>query len=117
MPEPLIEVWTDMHISPVIAIWIGKQIGIPAKSFYDLNFHQTEDIDVFMIAKRHNAIILTKDEDFANLLTRFNPPPKVIQLTCGNTSNLKLKSILEISLREAYDYLIDADESFIEIAG
>lgn len=116
MPEHHIEIWADIHISPAIAKWISKDLHIPSKSFYDLDFHQTEDIDVFMIAKKQNVIILTKDEDFADLLTRFKPPPKVIQLSCGNTSNAELKSILENSLQEAFNYLVNTDESFIEIA-
>jgi predicted nuclease of predicted toxin-antitoxin system len=40
---------------------------------------------------------MTKDSDFVALLDRFGPPPQVIWITCGNTSNARLKEILTIT--------------------
>ncbi|MEH1826540.1 MAG: DUF5615 family PIN-like protein [Nostoc sp.] len=36
---------------------------------------------------------MTKDSDFAELVDRFGTPPQVIWLTCGNTSNDRLKEM------------------------
>ena len=40
--------------------------------------------------RQGNVIVLTKDSDFVQLLERRGPPPQVVWLTCGNTSNLAL---------------------------
>ena len=45
-------------------------------------------------ARQHNAIILTKDADFSLLLNQLGQPPRVIWLTCGNTTNAILRDIL-----------------------
>lgn len=57
---------------------------------------------------------MTKDSDFVLLLERFGPPPNVILLTCGNTSNDSLKRILTKTLSEALQ-LLDQGDSLVEI--
>ncbi len=52
-----------------------------------------------------DAIVLTKDEDFIGLLKKHKAPPKIIWLTCGNTSNKRLKEILSSKLNEALELL------------
>lgn len=37
---------------------------------------------------------MTKDADFAELVGRFGPPPQVVLVTCGNTSNAHLRQVL-----------------------
>ncbi len=41
---------------------------------------------------------MTKDSDFVLLLDRLGAPPQVIWITCGNTSNARLKEILANNL-------------------
>lgn len=57
---------------------------------------------------------MTKDSDFVRLLDRFGPPPRVIWITCGNTSNDNLRKILERSLPTALE-ILGAGEPLIEI--
>lgn len=57
---------------------------------------------------------MTMDIDFVRLLDRYGPPPRVIWVTCGNTSNDSLKSILERSLPSALD-LLNAGEALVEV--
>ena len=44
------------------------------------------------------AVVMTKDSDFIALLRRLGPPPKVLWLTCGNTSNARWRDILSQAL-------------------
>ena len=37
---------------------------------------------------------MTKDSDFVLLLDKLGAPPQVIWVTCGNTSNARLKEVL-----------------------
>jgi len=57
---------------------------------------------------------MTKDSDFAELVNRYGAPPQVIWLTCGNTSNARLKQILTKTLPQAIA-LLDAGEPLVEI--
>ena len=57
---------------------------------------------------------MTKDSDFVLLLDRLGPPPQVIWVTCGNTSNARLREILTNTLPKALE-LLDAGERLVEI--
>jgi Uncharacterized protein conserved in bacteria len=48
---------------------------------------------------------MSKDSDFLVLLDRFGPPPQILWITCGNTSNARLKEVLTVSLPKALDLL------------
>jgi len=50
-------------------------------------------------------MVMTKDSDFLNRLERHGPPPKVIWVTCGNTSNRRMRHILERTLETALNVL------------
>ena len=59
--------------------------------------------------------MLTKDVDFVELLDRYGPPPQVLWITCGNTSNAALREILRQTLPKAID-LLSKGESLVEIS-
>ncbi len=59
---------------------------------------------------------MTKDSDFVDLLDRLDAPPKIIWLTCGNTSNARLKEILNVTLIDALK-ILETGEKLIEISG
>ena len=83
----------DAHISPSLASWIASQFDIECYSAQFLNLCAAEDKEIFRLARERNAIVITKDDDFVSLLSRNGSPPKVIWLTCGNTSKARLKEI------------------------
>jgi predicted nuclease of predicted toxin-antitoxin system len=58
--------------------------------------------------------VVTKDSDFVLLLDQFGPPPQVIWVTCGNTSNARLKEIVSAVFAKAVQ-LLQAGESLVEI--
>jgi predicted nuclease of predicted toxin-antitoxin system len=98
-------IWTDAHLSPVIAVWITANFDIMAFSLRDLGLRDAEDSEIFAAAKAQEVVVMTKDSDFIDLVNRFGTPPQVILLTCGNTSNARLKEILGSTLIEALEFL------------
>ena len=108
-------IWIDAQLSPEIAFWIENTFGVKAFALRDLGLRDAEDEDIFNEAKKANAIVMTKDSDFVLLLDRFGSPPKIIWLTCGNTSNANLKIILSKTLQDAID-LLNNDEEIVEIS-
>ena len=50
-------------------------------------------------------ILLSKDADFVELVSRLGAPPKLIWLTCGNVSNEALQRLLTLRLSTALEVL------------
>jgi predicted nuclease of predicted toxin-antitoxin system len=81
-----------------------------------LGLRDAEDSEIFAAAKAQDVIVMTKDSDFVDLVNRFGVPPQIILLTCGNTSNARLKEILGSTLLEALEFL-HTGEVLVEIRG
>jgi predicted nuclease of predicted toxin-antitoxin system len=107
-------IWLDAQLSPAIAAWISMQYAVPAVALRDLGLRDATDREIFFEARASDAIVMTKDSDFVRLLEGYGPPPKVIWLTCGNTSNARLKEILIETLEKALE-LLQAGERLVEI--
>lgn len=107
-------IWVDAQLSPAIASWISQTFPASAVALRDIGLRDAEDKEIFDTAKSASVVVLTKDADFLNLLDRHGPPPQVLWLTCGNTSNAHLKQILSATLSEAIA-LLEAGERLIEI--
>lgn len=98
-------IWLDAHLSPSVAKWITTHFGEPALPVRDLQLREAEDSAIWNAAGQAGAIGLTKDADFDDRIRRLGPPPQVIWLTCGNTSEARLKDILKQHLSAALDLL------------
>lgn len=107
-------IWVDAQISPEMAGWINENFGLMAVAVRDVGLRDAEDLEIFNAATSSDATVITKDRDFVLLLNRLGPPPKVVWLRCGNTSNARLKDILLLTLTDAVE-LLDAGESLVEI--
>ncbi|WP_342089137.1 DUF5615 family PIN-like protein [Dyadobacter sp. OTU695] len=105
----------DAHLPPTLAVWITETFEIPCFSAQFLDLRHAEDEEIFLFSKTKNAIVITKDDDFVSLLGRFGSPPKVIWLTCGNTSKSRLKEIFSANLGSALALLKTND--LVEITG
>ncbi len=109
-------IWVDAQLSPAIATWITSTLGLEAIPLRDLGLRDAEDSDIFEAAKAQQAIVMTKDSDFVDLVERLGPPPQIIWLTCGNTSNQRLREILGPMLPRALE-LLASGETLVEING
>lgn len=108
-------IWIDAQLSPNLAEWISITFKIECKAIRDIGLRDADDETIFLEAKKADAIIITKDSDFRNLQIRLQSPPKIIWITCGNTSNEKLKIILSKYLLVAIELL--QQENIVEITG
>lgn len=107
-------IWIDAQLSPAIAFWINDHFPIAAVAVRDLGLRESEDAEIFAAAKTARVIVMTKDVDFLDLLDRFGAPPQILWLTCGNTSNARLKSVLSATLPNALE-LFASGERLVEI--
>src|SRR5215467_8078997 len=108
-------IWIDAQLSPALAPWIESNFSVKALALRDLGLRDATDREIFNAAKAAGAVVMTKDIDFVTLYNQHGAPPQVIWLTCGNTSNRALKSLLAQTLQQAID-LLDQGEGLVEIS-
>lgn len=94
-----------------------ETLGIDAEALRDLGLRDADDRHIFDEARAlEGVIVLTKDIDFVQLLHQLGPPPKVIWLRCGNTSNRYLRTLMSATLPTALRNL-DEGDALVEIIG
>jgi predicted nuclease of predicted toxin-antitoxin system len=109
------EIWIDAQLSPALAAWINRTYEhIIAKSVRAVGLRDAEDEEILRAAREAKVVMMSKDRDFLNLLDRHGSPPKVIWITCGNTSNRRMRTILKQTLQSAVEMLEDG-ETVVEI--
>ena len=90
------------------------EFGVSAQALRDLELRDASDREIFERARLVGATVLTKDADFVELLRRRGPPPRVVWLTTGNSSNARLRQLLRAEwprIREG----LERDECLIEL--
>jgi predicted nuclease of predicted toxin-antitoxin system len=107
-------IWLDAQLPPQLAVWIRAKFLIDATAIRDLGLRDAKDSVIFEAARKANAVLLSKDADFLEMVLRNGPPPKLMLLNCGNVSNLAMQLLLEARLGEAMR-LLDQGESIVEI--
>lgn len=101
-PEQEWEIWLDTHISPIIAKWMKEYTGYEVKSSYSLSLHEMTDIDIYQKARAQDKVILiSKDADFPELISRLGAPPKLINIKIGNCDNRAMWDFLKSSIHQA----------------
>jgi predicted nuclease of predicted toxin-antitoxin system len=106
----------DAQLSPHLAKWVTDQFGVPCFSARFLNLRDADDEEIFFAARERNAVVISKDDDFIKLLKRHGSPPKVIWLTCGNTSNQRLRELFTRFLSQAIQQFENGEE-LTELSG
>jgi predicted nuclease of predicted toxin-antitoxin system len=73
-----------------------------------------KDPEIYDAAREANVVVLTKDSDFVLLQERLGPPPSLLWVRCGNTSNAHRKKVLRRAFQAAYE-LLEAGETLVEM--
>jgi predicted nuclease of predicted toxin-antitoxin system len=107
--------WVDAQVSPALASWITENFGVEAHPLRDLGLLHARDQQIYQAAREAGAAVMTKDSDFLGLLDRLGSPPQVLWITCGNTSNTRLRQVLQSALPMALK-LLDQGDSLVEIS-
>jgi predicted nuclease of predicted toxin-antitoxin system len=109
------KVWVDAQLPPTLANWLSETFTLEALALRDLSLRDAKDIQIFEAARLENAVILTKDGDFIDLVCRLGMPPQILWLTCGNATNRYLRQLLTSTLPEALEQL-RRGEMIVEIS-
>jgi predicted nuclease of predicted toxin-antitoxin system len=99
------KIWIDAQLPPTLANWLSSTFALEASALRDLSLRDAQDIEIFEAARTENAVIMTKDSDFVDLVCRLGAPPQILWLTCGNVTNRNLRQLLLATLPDALEQL------------
>ncbi|MBE9014224.1 DUF5615 family PIN-like protein, partial [Pseudanabaenaceae cyanobacterium LEGE 13415] len=88
------KIWIDAQLPPTLANWLTATFDVEASALRELSLRDAQDVEIFEAARSQNAVILTKDSDFIDLVCRLGTPPQILWLTCGNVTNRNLRQLL-----------------------
>ncbi len=107
--------WIDAQLSPYLTPWLSSEFDVEAKPVRELGLRDAGDREIFLAAREADAVMLTKDSDFVLLLEQLGPPPRILWLTVGNTSNARLREVLSKNFPTVQNLLLRG-ESLVEIS-
>jgi len=106
----------DAQISPAIAAWINRTFeDIEAVSARSVELQFANDAEIYTYARENGYNVMSKDGDFLNFVRKFGHPLHFIWITCGNTSNAKMREVLGKTMKSVNE-LIENGEPVVEIS-
>ena len=84
----------DTQLPAALARWLQDH-GHQAEHVLDVGLAQSKDNPIWQFAAECQAVIVTKDEDFAEWILRGRHGPAVVWLRVGNTSTRALLAWFE----------------------
>ncbi len=114
--RPDMEIWLDVHISPIIAKWIKEDFGYEIKSSFILQLKNLDDLEIYYKAKKAGyVIIISKDSDLPAIIDKLGSPPKVINIKVGNASNRLLYLLIKNNIERCIRLLTQFDLNSIDL--
>ena len=80
-----------------------------------LNFGRTNDPQLWLFAKAHGYVFVSKDRDVAELAILRGAPPKVIWLRMGNCTTVAVERTLRSNLDAIMDLVRDPHQVVLEL--
>lgn len=80
----------DAQLPPSLARWL-VEAGHDARHVEDVGLRDAGDQPIWRYALQYEAVIITKDEDFADRVRRSPHSPVIVWLRIGNASNRALR--------------------------
>lgn len=103
----------DAQLPPLLAEEL-RNAGCDASAVVELGLRDAEDSEIWRYAIEHKAVILTKDEDFAERCIHTSNSPVIVWLRIGNATNPRLLEWFMPVLPAVLERLV-ADDRLIEV--
>ena len=108
--------WIDAQLDPELAAWLGSRFDVIAKSLREIGLRDAEDVELLEAARRFGEIVIvSKDSDFADSVTRRGKPPQILWLRFPNQPTIGVQVLLGKSFPEALR-LLKAGVPLVEIS-
>jgi predicted nuclease of predicted toxin-antitoxin system len=92
------KIWIDAQLPPTLANWLNTNFEVEAISLKELGLRDAKDTEIFEVARQSNAVIMTKDSDFIDLVCRLGTPPQILWLYSKRLRNELLGKRAEIRI-------------------
>jgi predicted nuclease of predicted toxin-antitoxin system len=109
-----VKFWIDAQLPPLLAEWLAAQFNVEALALRTLGLRDAADAEIFQAAQQQDLVIISKDSDFIELVSRYGPPPQLIWVTCGNVTNQQLQIVFNKTFAESLE-LLAAGQVIVEI--
>ena len=106
--------WIDAQLPPLLTEWLSAQFNVEAFSLRTLGLRDATDAAIFQAAQQQGIVIISKDSDFVEMVSRYGPPPQLIWVTCGNVTNRQLQIVFNKTFAESLELLL-AGQVMVEI--
>lgn len=106
--------WVDAQLPPALAQWLAEHHGVEARSLRDLGMRDAADAEIFEAARQQGIVVISKDSDFVDLVSRHGTPPQLLWVTCGNVTNRRLQAVFDKTFAEAI-FALKAGQPIVEI--
>ncbi len=83
----------DTNLPRALCSWLHVR-GHACRHVLELNLARSADIEIWRVAASSGEIIVSKDEDFADLVLRTVAGPSVVWVRTGNGTNRQLMTYL-----------------------
>jgi predicted nuclease of predicted toxin-antitoxin system len=103
----------DAQLPPALARWLVERQYI-AEHVFDLGMAGADDRDIWAYAQQVGAVIITKDEDFAERRARVGVGPSIVWVRVGNVSRRDLLTWFQFRLAVIVEAL-GRGETLVEI--
>jgi predicted nuclease of predicted toxin-antitoxin system len=103
----------DAQLPPALARWL-MEAGHEAKHVEEIGLRNAEDQPIWRYTLENQAVLLTKDEDFAARAKQSRKSPIIVWLRIGNCSNRALR-VWFVPLLPAIVAEIEQGSRFIEV--
>ena len=108
--------WIDAQLPPGMCGWLASDYSLTATHLRDTPWAVAPDHTIFQSLRSAGNVIVSKDEDFVDLVTRLDPPPQLLWVRLGNVTNRALRLAMSQSLERAIE-LLRAGVAVVEIGG
>jgi len=109
-----VKFWVDAQLPPQLAAWLAAEFQVEANSLRDLGLRDAADLEIFQQAGQPGIVLISKDSDFVDMVSRFGPPPQLLWVTCGNVTNRRLQAVFGSAGRAAMN-LLEEGQAIVEI--
>lgn len=106
--------WLDAQLPPLLAEWLSARFNVEAHALRTLGLRDAADAEIFHAAQQPGIVIISKDSDFVELVSRYGPPPQLIWVTCGNVTNRQLQIVFSNTFAESLE-LLAAGQAIVEV--
>ena len=104
----------DQNLSPALSGML--QYHYPGSTHVqDALWRSASDDSIWLHAREHGFVVVTKDRDYLELSSERGYPPKVILVRTGNSSNAVVESLLRDHYQEILVFEQDPDRGIMEL--